>query len=249
MKLIKKYIVTGVSQGIGSKIKELLLEEGCTVIGIDKTEDSQLEILNKKYSEKYIFHKFDLGKRDLLKDFIDNFSLEIDGIVNNAGEIYFNDIESFDENLWDRTIEVNLSSVMFLTQGLYKKINPGGSIVNITSVDGTLAAFDTIPYAVSKAGLINLTKSLGVVLGKYQIRVNAIAPGWVETEMTKNTLPSITKELTPLNRNAQSEDVAQLVLFLLSDKSSFINTQTITLDGGLFSVDYTLWKEYQNGLE
>jgi NAD(P)-dependent dehydrogenase (short-subunit alcohol dehydrogenase family) len=246
---MKTYVVTGVTQGIGKTIKEILLENGYRVIGIDKQEDESAQELQEKYAERYAFHLFDLADRSAVADFVTHFDEVLDGIVNNAGEIYFNSWETFDQNLWDRTLEVNLTSVVSLVHGLYTKIRSGGSIVNITSVDGTLAAFDTIAYAVSKAGLINLTKSLGAVLGPKGIRVNAIAPGWVETNMTKDTIPEITKEMTPLKRNATTRDIAQLVEFLLSEKSSFINAQTITADGGLFSVDYTLWKEAKNNFE
>lgn len=240
---MKTYIVTGVSRGIGKAIKEMLLTRACVVYGIDKVSDDSEQELKDKYPNQYFFTLLDLANRGVLVTFANGIDIKIDGIIHNAGEIYFNTWNEFDLKVWDRTLEVNLTSIIALTHLLYAKINVGGSIVSIASVDGSLAAFDTIAYAVSKAGLINLTKSLRAVLGKEGIRVNAIAPGWVETDMTKETMPEITKEMTPLKRNATPQDIAELVCFLLSPESSFINCQTITIDGGLFSVDYTLWKE------
>ena len=113
-------------------------------------------------------------------------------------------------------------------------------------MDGFVAAYDTIAYAASKAALISITKSLAAVLGEKGIRVNAIAPGWVETEMTAGTLPEEATYMTPLKRNAKAQDIADLVSYLISDKASFITGETIVVDGGLTIVDYTLKKESEH---
>ena len=126
--------------------------------------------------------------------------------AKELAEKYGDTITHFDE--WNETLTVNLTAPLKLVHGLRTNLNDGSSVVNIASVDGYVSAFDTIAYAASKAALINLTKSLAAVLGPRNIRVNAVAPGWVETEMTADTMPDESKELTPLKRNAQPQEVA-----------------------------------------
>lgn len=168
---------------------------------------------------------------------------QLDGIVNNAGVVYLAEWEKLNFGEWDETLNLNLTAPLRLVHGLRNNLKDGSAVVNIASVDGFFAAFDTIAYAASKAGLISLTKSLAAILGPRNIRVNAVAPGWVETEMTADTMPTESKELTPLKRNAKPAEIANVVNFLLSEQSSFISGTTLTVDGGLTVVDYTLYKE------
>lgn len=247
---MKNALVTGVSRGIGREITHQLIEDGHKVFGVYKfsevyqEEKAEAEKLKSELGDNLELLPYDLNSRENLQTIIGTISETIlDVIINNAGEVFLDKWEEFSIENWDRTIKVNLEAPLLLVHGLRNNLQSGSSIVNIASVDGDCAAIDTIAYAASKAGLMNLTKSLGAVLGPKGIRVNAVAPGWVETEMTKDTMPDIAKELTPLKRNAKAKDVADVVSFLVSDKAGFINGQTITVDGGLTTIDYTLYKE------
>ncbi len=166
----------------------------------------------------------------------------MDALVNNAGIIIF---EAFDEltyDNWDKVFQLNLNTPFILSHGLRNNFNKGAAIVNIASTDGMTGAFVSMAYSASKAGLINLTKSLGNVLGKRGIRVVAIAPGWVGSGMDSPAIKEA-MENNPLGRNAEHMEIANVTSFLVSDKASFVNGQTIIVDGGYTNVDPILKKE------
>lgn len=241
---MKTVLVTGATRGIGRAITEKLLAEGHTVYGVYKESSKQADTLQKKHGDKVKLFQADLAKAEQITHLIEQLKdVRFDGIVNNAGVVYLTEWDKLNFDEWDETLAVNLTAPLKLVHGLRDNLQDGSTVVNIASVDGFCAAFDTVAYAASKAGLISLTKSLAAILGSRNIRVNAVAPGWVETEMTADTMPDESKELTPLKRNAKPEEVANVVSFLLSDQSSFVSGTTITVDGGLTVVDYTLYKE------
>lgn len=241
---MKNILVTGATRGIGRAITKKLLSEGSTVYGVYKESNKQADELASKYGEKIVLLQADLGKKEQIAKLLERLKdIRLDGIVNNAGVVHLTKWDELDFDEWDETLAVNLTAPLKLTHGLRTNLKDGSTVVNIASVDGFCAAYDTVAYAASKAGLISLTKSLAAILGPRNIRVNAIAPGWVETEMTANSMPDESKELTPLKRNAKPEEIADVVSFLVSEQSSFINGTTITVDGGLTAVDYTLYKE------
>ncbi len=242
----KNILITGATRGIGRAITEKLLAEGCTVYGVYKASAEQAGKLSAKYDDRITLLQADLAKPEQIDQLVEKLSdVKLDGIVNNAGIVYLTKWEEFNFNEWDETLAVNLTAPLKLIHKLRDNLKDGGSIVNIASVDGYCAAFDTVAYAASKAALMNVTKSLAAILGPRGIRVNAVAPGWVETEMTAGTMPDESKELTPLRRNATPQDVAGVVNFLLSNQSNFVSGETITVDGGLTVVDFTLYKESQ----
>lgn len=241
---MKNILVTGATRGIGRTITDRLLAEGHTVYGIYKESSEQADTLTKKHGDKVKVLQADLAKAEQVTHLIEQLKdIRLDGIVNNAGVVHLTEWDKLNFDEWDETLAVNLTAPLKLIHGLRYNLQNGSTIVNIASVDGLCAAFDTVAYAASKAGLISLTKSLAAILGPRNIRVNAVAPGWVETEMTADTIPEESKELTPLKRNAKPVEVANVVSFLLSDQSSFVSGATITVDGGLSVVDYTLYKE------
>ncbi len=236
---MKNILITGAAQGIGRAIAETLMAEGhAKLFVIDKEET---DFIKNNRGESFVFYQQDIAERDGLSQVLAELSSQkFDAIINDAGEVY---LEKWDEpqmSTWDRTLAVNVTAPLHIVHTLRNSLNPEASIVNIASVDGTMAAYDTIAYAASKAALINLTKSLAANLGPKNIRVNAVAPGWVETEMTKDTMPDESTYMTPLGRNASAQDIANVVDFLVSDKSSFVSGEVITVDGGLTVVDYTL---------
>ena len=170
--------------------------------------------------------------------------IQFDAIVNNAGMIEFERFDDYDNilGIWDSTMEVNLNTMLVICQKLRNNIKDGGAIVNIASADGLIGSFSSISYSASKAGIINLTKSLANLFGKRKIRVNAIAPGWINTGMaTESSMEAAS--LAPLGRNGTPEEVAEVVSFLISDKASFVDGATIIVDGGYTCVDYIMKKE------
>ncbi len=242
---MKRILVTGGAQGIGRAIVGMLLaDEMIHVTVIDKQTTAYVEQCQQLYAKRFTFILQDIAERQTLASVLEHIGQHpIHGVINNAGEVYLEKWNMLKLETWDRTIAVNLTAPLQIVHGLRDALTEDSAIVNIASADGYNAAFDTIAYAASKAGLMNLTKSLAAVLGGQGIRVNAIAPGWVETEMTKGTLPEESVIMTPLRRNATAADVASVACFLLSAQSSFIQGETITVDGGLSVVDYTLKKE------
>lgn len=241
---MKNILVTGGTRGIGRAITDKLLADGHRVYVVYKESTNYADELIKKHDNKVVVLQVDLSKRQQINQLILQLKdVQFDGIVNNAGIVYLTKWDELNFDEWDETIAVNLTAPLKLVHGLRDNLKNGASIVNIASTDGYYAAFDTIAYAASKAALMNITKSLAAVLGPRGIRVNAVAPGWVETEMTDDTMPDESKELAPLKRNAMPEEIANIVNFLLSDSASFISGTTITADGGLTTIDYTLYKE------
>lgn len=241
---MKTILVTGATRGIGRAITEKLLSEGHTIYGVYKDGSEQAVELVEKYGDKVKTIRANLAEPEQVKTLIEQLKdVQFDGIVNNAGIVYLTKWDELNFDEWNETLAVNLTAPLKIVHGLRANLKDGSAVVNIASVDGFCAAFDTVAYAASKAALISLTKSLAAILGPKNIRVNAVAPGWVETEMTADSMPDESKELTPLKRNAQPDEVANAVSFLLSEQSSFISGTTLTVDGGLTVVDYTLYKE------
>jgi NAD(P)-dependent dehydrogenase (short-subunit alcohol dehydrogenase family) len=238
----KTILLTGASQGIGRATAILLSKTGYIVHGTYKSHGEDAKQLSDQYG--IIFHQVDLADRDQTIKLANQLAdLNLDGLVNNAGTFELEHWDSFDYDTWDITLQVNLTAPLILTHILSETMPKGASIVNIASTDGYKAAFNTIAYGASKAALIHLTKSLSVNLGPKGIRVNAVAPGWIDTSMSDSAPTGLVEEVTPLGRKGNPEEVGQAVEFLLSDKSAFISGETLVVDGGLLSVDYTLKKE------
>jgi len=241
----KKAIVTGVSRGIGLAICRQLVNEQFKVYGTYNTGANEAKLLKQELGDRVELYQVNFADRSQTLNFIDRMkAFTFNALVNNAGIIEFENFQEFDLGIWDKTIEVNLTATLLLSQGLQSAICDGGSIVNITSTDGMTGSFASISYAVSKAAQNNLTKSLSNNLGSRNIRVNAIAPGWIDTSMsTQASMDAVA--LTPLARNGQPEEIAKVTSFLISDAASFITGSTIVVDGGYTNVDYILLKESQ----
>lgn len=240
----KKALVTGSSRGIGRKIAEAFLKEGAEVWGMCTHEsDSKAELEAIAECNGTKFHEFyaDAGNAENLTDIIKevlNESGGFDVLVNNAG--ITKDTLSFrmKKEDWDKVLAVNLTSVFLISQVISSDMikKRAGSIINMTSIVGLHGGAGQVNYAASKGGLVAFSKSLAKEVGGRGVRVNCIAPGFIETDMTqavKEDIRNAWVEQIPLKRGGKPEDVANTALFLASDLSSYITGQVIGVDGGM----------------
>jgi 3-oxoacyl-[acyl-carrier protein] reductase len=235
-------IVTGATKGIGRAIAGRLSGAGYLVHGVHSSSPEEAGKLALEYG--IIFHQVDLSQRKQTLELAEKLSaLSPRALVNNAGIWQVDDLNGSDFDVWDKTLAVNLTAPLILSRLISKTMVSGSSIVNIASTDGLLGAYNGVSYSVSKAALINLTKSLGNTLGPKNIRVNAIAPGWIDTAMVDDNAADNAQETNPMGRTGRPEEIANVVEFLISDKASYINGETIVVDGGGVNVDYGLKKE------
>ena len=216
----KVIIVTGANGGNGSAISDGLEECGAIVVRADLP----------KYDVR------NLLQLDMLVANALQHNDRIDGLVNCAGVTYGNDIFDYTDDDWDNTYQVNLKAPYELSRKVAKYMKKkGGSIINITSLNSELGFPNNPAYVSTKGGLKQLTKSLAVDLGKYNIRVNNLGPGYIKTNMTKGSWKNRRKEIedrTILGRWGEPEDLVGTVIFLLSSASNYITGQDIYVDGG-----------------
>ena len=240
----KKALVTGSSRGIGKSIVKKFIEEGSDVWGLCSKPSASREELEHFASEKgRVFHEICVNMADtqgiapVIKDALSE-SGGFDILVNNAG--ITKDGLSFRMPLedWNSVIGINLTGAFIICQiissDMIKKRK--GSIINMTSIVGIHGQGGQVNYAASKAGLIGLTKSLAKECGSRGVRVNAIAPGFIDTEMTQVVNEEAKKawlESVPLKRMGSVEDIAGAALFLASDLSTYVTAQVLGVDGGM----------------
>jgi|ETNmetMinimDraft_8_1059916.scaffolds.fasta_scaffold58871_2 3-oxoacyl-[acyl-carrier protein] reductase len=242
----KLVLVTGASRGIGRAIAMALGSAGATVIGTATSKEGAKNI-SKIFSDNSILGKgMKLNVTDnnqiteLLKAVSDEFG-SVDILINNAGITRDNILVRMKAEEWDDIINTNLSSVYRMSKavlrGMIKKRS--GRIISITSVVGAMGNAGQSNYAAAKAGIMGFTKSLAREVGVRGITVNAIAPGFIETDMTYN-LPEDQKATLasqiPMGRLGTVDEVAQAVLFLASDSGSYITAQTLHINGGMYTV-------------
>ncbi|MAV82870.1 MAG: SDR family oxidoreductase [Pelagibacteraceae bacterium] len=217
----KTVLITGGSRGIGKQIKKDFENLGAKVISISTKN-------------------FDLSKKDDLKNLITyiNSFKKIDILINNAGINYSQRIENFIEADYENLMNINLKSVFILTSQISKKMikNKFGRIVNIASIASERVREGRSVYSTSKFGLIGFTKTIAVELAKYNVLVNAVSPGFINTEMTrsmlkKNEIKKLTNQV-PMNRLGTTKDISNAVMFLCSDINTFITGQNLIVDGG-----------------
>jgi 3-oxoacyl-[acyl-carrier protein] reductase len=240
----KVAVVTGSSKGIGAGIARVLAAQGAKVVVNYRTspDDAEAVVLTiKKAGGEAIAIKADVSQSDeaqrLIKTAIDTYG-QIDILVNNAGTTRDQLIMKMKDEDWDLILQINLSSVYHCSKAVVRPMmkKRTGRIINISSVVGLAGQAGQSNYAASKAGIIGFTKSLAREVGSRKITVNAVAPGFIPTDLT-NVLPEAQidsiKKSTPLGRLGTLEDVATAVLFLASDEASFITGQVLSVDGGL----------------
>ena len=241
----KVALITGATRGIGKGIAEVFAKEGAQVAftyagSVDKAKalEEELGKITKVKSYQSDASDYDSAQQ-LAADVITDFG-KIDILINNAGITRDNLMLRMSKEDWDTIIKVNLDSVFNLTKAVIKPMMKAraGSIINMTSVVGVKGNAGQANYAASKAGVIGFSKSIALELGSRNIRCNAIAPGFIETEMT-SALDEKTvqgwREGIPLKRGGQPEDVANACVFLASDMSTYITGQVLNVDGGMLT--------------
>lgn len=212
-------LVTGASRGIGAAIAEKFLQEGLTVLAPPRNE-------------------LDLTSNSSIEYFIKNLVQPVDILVNNAGINILSDIQEVSDRDIQDTLQVNLVAPMKLIKGIASQMMTRryGRIVNISSVWSIVSKKRRLTYSASKAGLNGLTRTLAIELAPYNILVNSVAPGFVNTELTRQNNSeqeiSAISDTIPLQRLAEPKEIAEVVFFLCSEHNTYITGQLITVDGG-----------------
>jgi len=242
----KTALVTGAAKGIGRGIALELAREGCNIAVNDYLDASGAEAVATEIRALgretivTIANVGDSAEVDRMFTVILDKFPRLDILVNNAGVQTWSPLTDLAEQDWDRVIATNLKGCFLCTQraARHMKDHGGGRIINIGSGSNKVAFPKLVDYTASRGGIEMLTKSAAVELGAYQITVNCLAPGAIETERTKNEAGDYAKTwagLTPLGRIGTPQDVGRAVVFFASDASSFITGQTLWIDGGLFA--------------
>lgn len=240
----KTVMITGGSKGIGKEIAKAFAAEGCNIIITGRDEQALQETTKelKHFTERCYPLAMDVTDvRDITEKvaYIIEKVKTIDILVNNAGINITKQALAVTEEDWDRVLSTNLKGLFFVSQqvGKHMVAQKRGKIINIASQMSFVAYYDRAAYCASKGGAVQLTKALAIEWAKYNINVNAVAPTFIETELTKTTLTDETVKQDilariPLGALSQPKDVTGAVLFLASDYANFVTGETLKVDGG-----------------
>jgi len=250
MKLAGKVaIVTGASQGIGLACAQRLVQEGARVMLADVREEGAAAASSLGDAARFV--RADVGVKAevdaMLAATLEAFG-QIDILVNNAGITHAAGFLELAEEDFDRVLRVNLKSMFLCSQAVAREMVKRGSgcIVNMSSVNAELTIPNQVPYVVSKGGVNQLTRVASIALAEYGIRVNAVGPGTILTELARQAVlssPEARRTIlsrTPLRRCGEPEEIAAIVAFLASDDASYITGQTLYADGGRMALNYTV---------
>lgn len=240
----KTALITGSTRGIGKAIAEVYAKNGASIILNARDKDTALELSEsfiKKYNVNVNVVIFDVSNPNEVKDgFKQIFKLtkKLDIVVNNAGILESSLLGMVTESMIDKTYSTNVYSIYYVSQYAARLMarNKSGSIINLTSIMGVNGSAGQTVYSGSKAAVVGITKSLAKELASTNIRVNAIAPGFIDTDMTQNMSEDKYKERIDsiaMKRVGSSEDIAHTALYLASDLSTYVTGQTIGVDGGM----------------
>jgi len=247
MKLLegKVALITGATRGIGRGIAEMFAQQGAKVAftyagSVEKAKELEATLSSVTQIKGY---QSDASDYDAAQKLVEEVMAEfgkIDILINNAGITRDNLLMRMSKDDWDTIIKVNLDSVFNLTKAVIKPMMKAksGSIINMTSVVGVKGNAGQANYAASKAGVIGFTKSVALELGSRNIRCNAVAPGFIETEMTgalDEKVVQAWREGIPLKRGGQPEDIANACVFFGSDMSAYVTGQVLNVDGGMLT--------------
>ncbi len=241
----KTTLITGASRGIGKGIAEVFAKNGSNIAftyasSVEKAKSFEAE-LSSKYGVKVIGYQSNAADYNAAQELADKVTADfgtIDVLINNAGITRDTLMMRMSEEQWDEVMDTNLKSAFNLTKACLKIFlkNKAGSIINMTSIVGLTGNAGQANYAASKAGLIGFTKSIAKELGSRNVRCNAVAPGFIETEMTAELKEEVRKQwidTIPLKRGGTTDDVANVCLFLAGDMSTYVTGQTINVCGGM----------------
>lgn len=234
----KVAIITGAASGMGAEHVKMFIEQGAKVVITDIQEDKGRELASK-HGEQAIFVKHDVTDENdwesVAKQAVDTFG-KVDILVNNAGIDYpETDIEDVTTEAYRKLIDINQTSVFFGTKVVapIMKDQKGGSIVNISSLAGIIAANKKLAYTSSKFAVRGMTKAAALELGEYNIRVNSVHPGFISTPMTEHLINDELEAAFPLKRAGRVEEVSYLVVYLASDESTYCTGSEFVIDGGM----------------
>ena len=237
----KVALVTGASRGIGAAIADTLAAAGAKVVGTATSDSGAAAIGNRLAQWGGAGRVLDSAAPDTIENLIGEIEKEfgkLDILVNNAGITRDNLLMRMKEEEWDDIMQVNLKSVFRASKAVLRGMmkQRGGRIISITSVVGAMGNAGQANYAAAKAGLIGFSKSLAREVGSRGITVNCVAPGFIDTDMTR-ALPEETRKMfeaqTSLGRFGDAQDIADAVLFLASDQAKYITGQTLHVNGGM----------------
>jgi len=242
---MKYALVTGGSRGIGRAISVKLVSLGYHIIVNYKSNSEEarhtLELI-REAGGKCDLMKFDVADNQQVEDAINRWSEAhkdeyIEVLVNNAGIRKDMLLMWMEDNHWKDVMDTNLSGFFFVTRALLKNmlVNRYGRIINIVSLSGIKGLPGQVNYSAAKAAVIGATKALAQEIGKKNVTVNAVAPGFIRTDMTKDLNENELKSMIPLNRFGTPDEVADLVCFLASEKSSYITGEVISVNGGIYT--------------
>lgn len=241
----KRTLVTGAARGIGRAIAERFVAEGAEVLLVDIEGDEVARLAKRLDQPSRVVDVSTKAAIDALFDQVAKTGGELDVLVNNAGVTHAANLLELTEADFDRVLAINLKAALFATQRAVPLMKAGGSIINMSSVNALLAIPTQIPYAVSKGALRQLTNVTAIALAARNIRVNAIGPGTIMTDVARSILTDAAAEdrvlsRTPLGRFGDPSEVASVAVFLASDDASYITGQTIYPDGGRLGLNYTV---------
>jgi 3-oxoacyl-[acyl-carrier protein] reductase len=237
----KNVIITGGAQGIGFKITQQFLAAGANVSIWDYSEQSLQTAKQElaQFAGQLHLAKVDVTQRDSIAAAVQSLPWAVDVLVNNAGITRDKSFAKMQGEDWDAVIATNLTGLFNVTKALLEKFNPASThrrIVNISSVVGLYGNFGQTNYAAAKAGVIGMTKTWGKELGRKGFTVNGVAPGFIQTAMTKLMPKEVLEQMAskvPVQRLGETEDIANAVLFLSSEQAAYINGTVLSVDGGI----------------
>ena len=241
----KRVLITGAAQGIGKAIAAAFVAEGAELLLVDRDPARLAGTAGELGQEGLVA---DLASKAAIERIFDRISERwgtLDVLVNNAGVTHAAELDDLAEDDFDRVLAINLKAPLWATQAAARLMGPGSAVINMSSVNAVLAIPNQIPYAVSKGALKQLTNVTALALAPKGIRVNAIGPGSIMTDMLKGIMNDRVAEerilsRTPMGRCGEPEEIAAVAVFLASNESSYITGQTIYPDGGRLGLNYTV---------